>query len=336
MRIGSGKVTYEWIEGWAKVPQSESARKGWAHHGIVVTESGDIVTCHQDGSTMLVLDRDGNLKRSWQTGLTEAHGITLTKENGTEYLWVADNGAKRQPALGYQYPDTPSPVTGQVVKMDLEGKVVMRLQKPPLDIYQNGRYSPTSVAVHEERHGGNGDIWVADGYGQSYVHRFTRAGGYISSINGEEGRAGRFNTPHAVFIDRRKAEPELYIADRTNRRVQVYDLQGRFKRAFGAGFLTSPSTFATYGDLMVIGELRARLAVLDISDKLVTYLGDNEAVCNVDGWPNNKDEKGHIVPTKLLEPGKFNSPHGLAVDADGNLYIAEWLIGGRITKLARV
>ena len=74
---------------------------------------------------------------------------------------------------------------------------------------------------------------------------------------------------------------------------------------------------------------------MDINDNLVTHLGSNEPVCEVPGWPNNVDGDGNQVRTKNLETGKFNSPHGLAVDAGGNLYIAEWLIGGRIIKLTK-
>jgi len=202
-------------------------------------------------------------------------------------------------------------------------------------------YSPTWVAVNEERHGGNGDVWVADGYGQSYVHRYDKSGNYIASINGEEGVAGRFNCPHAIFIDRRRSGQggsgtELYVADRANGRVQVYDLEGNFKRVFGSGFLTTPSGFAVHGDLLVIAELRARLTLCGKNDEFICYLGANEAVCDVEGWPNNKDASGNIIPTSLLESGKFNSPHGLAADAQGNLYVAEWLIGGRFIRLGKV
>jgi DNA-binding beta-propeller fold protein YncE len=204
-----------------------------------------------------------------------------------------------------------------------------------VDVYESTRYAPTTVAVDEERLGGSGDIWVGDGYGASYVHRFDRSGNHLLSINGEEG-AGRFNCPHGIFIDRRKPEPEIYVADRGNGRVQVYDLEGRFKRSFGEDFLTTPSAFVTYGESMVIAELRARLTIVDINDNLLTYVGDNSEVCSVNGWPNNRDESGNVVPTALLEPGKFNSPHGLAVDANGNLYVAEWLIGGRFTRLAKL
>ena len=115
----------------------------------------------------------------------------------------------------------------------------------------------------------------------------------------------------------------------------VYDLEGRFNRVFGLDFLSSPSGFVTHGDLMVVSELRARLAVLDKDDNLLCYLGENERVCSVDGWPNNRNANGELVPTNLLEPGKFNSPHGMAVDAQGNLYVAEWLIGGRFIKLEK-
>ena len=118
--------------------------------------------------------------------------------------------------------------------------------------------------------------------------------------------------------------------------VGVYDLDGNFKRAFGSDFLSSPSGFVTHGDIMIVAELRARLAVLDREDKLVCYLGDNEEVCSVVGWPNNKNENGDFVASTLLQPGKFNSPHGMAVDSQGNLFIAEWLIGGRFTKLDKV
>ena len=335
MLVGSGHHQYDWIDNWAAMPDGERARAGWSHPGMAVTEAGEILTCHSGDPTILVFDADGNLLRSWDAGVADAHGITLVKDDGQERVWIADNGAKRQPGTGYEYPPGVNTVSGQVVKQTLEGETVMALELPALPAYQGSRCSPTSVAVNEQRHGGNGDVWVADGYGESYVHRYDRHGDYLSSIDGQEG-AGRFNCPHGIFIDRRGAEPELYVSDRANGRVQVYDLDGGFKRSFGSDFLTTPSAFAVDGDLLVIAELRARLAVVDAGDNLVTYVGPNEAVCEVDGWPNNKDAQGNVVATRLLEPGKFNSPHGLATDADGNIYVAEWLIGGRLTKLAKV
>ena len=130
MRVGSGENTYEWVDNWAKVPDSEEAQTSWAHNGVVVTESGDIVTCHQGGTSILTLDKEGNIKNSWETGLTEAHGITLVKEDGQELLWIADNGSKRHPRFGYDYPPGAEDRSGRVVKMTLDGRMVMHLETP--------------------------------------------------------------------------------------------------------------------------------------------------------------------------------------------------------------
>jgi hypothetical protein len=101
----------------------------------------------------------------------------------------------------------------------------------------------------------------------------------------------------------------------------------------GEGVLNSPSALAVHGDRLVVGELYARLAVLDADDRLIGYVGDNPEVLARPGWPNRVDENGATV-RPALEPGKLNSPHGLAVDAGGNLIVAEWLIGGRMARLA--
>ena len=310
MRIGNGKHVYEWIDGWAKIPDTESARTGFAHSDMVVTGGGELITFHPGDPELLAFDKDGNLLRSSTTGLTNAHGIAIVQEGEAEYLWLADD------------------LSGQVVKTTLDGRTVLSLERPELAIYQAAAYSPTSVAVNEERHGGNGDVWVADGYGESYLHRYSKSGEYICSVNGEERRAGAFQQPHGLWFDTRRSEPELYIADRLNQRVQVYDADGHFKRAFGSDFLTRPGGFATHGEFMIMGEHRgSRLTIVDGEDRFVCYLGENPGVSDREDWPD--------IPAELFEPGKFSSPHGQAVDSEGNLYVTELLIGGRHTKLAK-
>lgn len=315
MRIGRGSHTYEWVDGWAKIPDTESARTGWAHHGIVVSENGGVISFHQADPKVLVFDMDGNLERSWDADVENAHGMHIVKEGGDEFLWLADN------------------TTGKVVKATLEGETVLSLERPNLAVYKEGKYAPTGVSVNQTQHGGNGDVWVADGYGESYVHRYDRDGVYMGSINGEEGDAGAFDCPHGIWVDTRREEAELYVADRANGRIQVYDLDGGFKRTFGRGpgkdYLHSPSGFATIGDHLIVAELRgSRVTVLDLDDNPVAYLGENTgAFLMIEDWPN--------VSKEHVESGLFNSPHGLAADVDGNLYVAEWMVGGRISKLEK-
>lgn len=316
MLIGHGEHTYEWIEKWGKIPDTESARTGWAHHDIVVSETGSIISFHQSDPTVLIFDEGGNLQSSWDATVQNAHGMHIVKEGDEEFLWLADN------------------LSAQVVKTTLDGKVVLSIEQPDLEVYrQGGKYSPTGVAVNEEANGGNGDVWVTDGYGSSYVHHYDKDGRYINSINGEDGEGGHFATPHGIWIDSRGDEAELYVADRSNGQVQVYGLDSKFRRAFGTGpgqdWLHSPSGFASVGDLMMVSELRgSRVTILDKDDNLVAYVGENSGAFKMnEGWPN--------VPHETLIPGKFSSPHGMAVDKDGNIYVAEWLIGGRINKLAK-
>ena len=115
----------------------------------------------------MIYDEAGNLQRQWDIYLSDGHEISLVKERGAEYLWFADPGAKRDPKTGYEYP--PGARRPQVVKTDLDGRTMMSLEIPPVTIYSEDDYSPTSVAVNEERFGGNGDIWVSDGYGQILI-----------------------------------------------------------------------------------------------------------------------------------------------------------------------
>ena len=116
----------------------------------------------------------------------------------------------------------------------------------------------------------------------------------------------------------------------------MYDTDGRWLRTVGEGFLNSPSAFVTDGPNIVVGELYARLAVVDMDDRLVGYLGEDDQARQRPGWPNGLGPDEQPARNPNLQPGRFNSPHGLASDADGNIYVAEWLIGGRMIKLDHV
>jgi hypothetical protein len=226
--------------------------------------------------------------------------------------------------------------------MTLDGQIRRELPIPPQDptipAGPMGPYCPCGSVVDEERFGGTGDIWVADGYGSGVVHRFDKRGNHLFTFTGDEA-GQRLACPHAMFIDRRKKAPELYIADRVNTRVLVYDLDGHYLRTFGEEFLNSPSDFARWGDLLVVAELYGRLAVLGPDDNLLGYIGadpDPEAEQGWPtrrGWPNDLSEDGRAEMPRLPQHDRFNSPHSVATDTDGNLYVSEWLLGGRYTKL---
>lgn len=309
-RVGNGEHAFEWIENWAAVPDTPESRADGRTHGVVVTREGLVIVFHVGNPAILVFDQKGTLVDEWGDRFPGAHGLTLVEEAGAEYLWLTD----------YK--------TGEVVKTTLRGETVLSLPFPDLKGYNDPKYAPTWVTVFEERFEGSGDIWVADGYGAGYVHRYDRSGMYVSSINGSTG-AGKFRHPHGIYVDSRKGDPELYVADRMNRRIQVYDTEGKFNRVVSDAADTSACAFVPYGEFTLIPEApyRARLTVLDPEDRVVATLGENDDVCGRPGFPNDRS---------LTEPGRFVAPHSVAADTAGNLYVVEWIIGGRITKLTRM
>ena len=325
LQLSLGDLNYKWIDEWGKIPASD----GWAHNDIVITKDGRIITGHPTTTDVLIFDPDEVLLTSWTAPVIETHGFCLANENGQEILWVADVGRKRDPAHNYEYPHN---YDGKILKCSLDGQVLAQIDKSVLPGYEADTYfSPTQVAVHQE----SGDIWVADGYGQNRVHHLSKDFDYLGTIDGSDG-AGAFDCPHGVFIDTRKGDDEVYVADRANHRIQIYDLERQFKRFVGEDALTSPSVFNTDGEHLIVGELFGRIAVFDGEDKLIGYLGDGSGFIEEPGWPNRADADGNPVRPRDLVAGKFNSPHGMAVDREGSIYISEWFIGGRYTKLQKL
>jgi hypothetical protein len=356
MRSGNGNregmPLYDFTSDWADLSAVPDAATSWAHHGLVVTAAGELIGFH--AGQLVAFDGQGRVLRAVRPGLTEGHGITLVREGPDEYLWITDPGFVHLCDNG-DGDEAWAPLFGKgvhvesreprVVKVALSGEIHAELPIPPRDAAAGpgmmGTYCPCGSAIDEERFGGTGDIWVADGYGSSLVHRFDKRGHHLSALTGEEG-GGRFVCPHAVYIDRRSHKtPELYIADRENKRVQVYDLEGRYLRTIGESFLNSPSGFVQWGDTLVIAELYSRLAVLNEEDRLIGYIGDDPNAKGghgwpeKPGWPNAVTDDGHVQAPQLTQPDRFNSPHSVAVDGDGNLFVSEWLLGGRYSKLTR-
>lgn len=309
VRVECDGYRFEWVDRWARVPATPGARANGRTHGVAVARDGTVVVFHQADPAVVLYEPGGSVRAAWGGRFPGAHGLTLVEDDGEERLWLTDQ------------------TTGAVVQSTLEGRYVCELERAPHAAYEDAAYAPTWVAVNEGRFGGNGDVWVADGYGAGLVHRYDRAGRYLSTLTGEEG-AGRFDCPHGLYVRHAGGRHELFVADRGNRRFQIFDDQGRFTGSIGEDVLHLPCGCFELGADLVVPELNARLTVLDRTGALKGYLGRNEAVCEREDWPN--------VPDSELRPGAFNSPHAAAPDEDGNVYVVEWIIGGRITKLAAV
>ena len=207
--VGSNTSTYTWIDNWAKIPESESSRRNGRTHGIAITQKGNIVVFCQANPSVHIFSPKGELINAWGSRFLGAHAITATVEDDVDYLWLVDE------------------TSHEIAKTTLNGQTVMNIVQPNHPIYDRGTaYIPTSVAVFEERFGGNGDIWVADGYGASLIHRYDKHGQWIQSFTGDKNNAGRLACPHGIAFRYDRDQPQIYVADRSNERIVVLDTNG--------------------------------------------------------------------------------------------------------------
>lgn len=318
MQVSAGPLNFTWREDWAVLPDTDSVRANGRTHGVCESRDGRVFVFAQADPAVYVFAADGAPLGAFSSDFPEAHGLTLVEENGVEYLWLTDQAS------------------GRVAKVTLDGETVQTIDRPDHPIYAEKRYSPTWACADPN----SGRVFVTDGYGSFLIHAYDRAGNYEFSLTGDEG-AGAFACPHGIYTDTRGGKaPELYIADRANRRIQVYTMDGQFVRSFGTDVLNHPDGCVATGEYLVVPELFGRIAIFDGKDRFVGYLGENVPVveawrnagwpgAQIEGWPN-------LAREKVCVEGAFSSPHGAGVGADGSIYVVEWFYpGGRIVKLER-
>ena len=270
-----GERRYAVHRKWARLPAGES----FGFLSDLAVDGVGRVHVAQRGTDrpVLVFDRGGKLLGSWGEGaLAEPHYVNIGNDGA---MLVADRDAH------------------QVLRFDRDGKLVKALGRrhwPSLDAPFN---HPTAAAEASD-----GEIYVADGYGNSSVHRFAADGALICTWGGHGSGPGAFTTPHAIAIDR---HGRVLVGDRENNRVQLFDREGKHLTEWG-DFYHPMQIWIDDRDLVFVTDQIPRISLLTLDGRLVGR-------CR----------------------GAINGAHGLAGDADGNLYLSE-LPPQEITKLERL
>jgi len=320
--IISNSSDYVWHEDWVRIPDSDAETSNGRTHGIAYTIDNTILLFHQAHNALLTYSTNGELLNAvggkrW----LGAHGLTTYREEGEEYYWLTDE------------------FSGYVDKIDKNGTIIQSLDPPVHSVYKGinpQTYKPTWAAQNPA----NGDIWVADGYGGDIVIHYNREGKQLDVLDGTEG-IGRFKTPHGLEIRLKKdRQNELFITDRASKQIVVYDMNGQYLR-YTKG-LHSPCSFSFSGDQVVIPELFSGIKVLDADTlDIQIEIGKSDRVIprdlSSDTWWLESCPEGYpdLRDTADLLPGMFSSPHGSCVAPNGDIYVVEWIIGGRVTKLER-
>ena len=313
MKPATVSSTYSFNHHWFQLPPGFPLGDC---HGLAVDQRDHVFLLQQNGNTenpaVLEFDALGKFVKGWGSRFAKgAHGMAYEARGGEEFLYIVDYDS-----------------TDAVVKCTLDGKELQTFKKPVHAAYPNGsNYRPTDVAVAP-----NGDVYVTDGYGQSLIHRYTADGAHVQTIGWKGNGPGQFDCPHGICIDSRGTEPVLLVADRANVRVQVLSLTGEHKQTIISRGLRYPCTVRVHGDLTIIPDLFGAVLVWDKEYKHVATIGAHPDMrpgqwpSHVAGYPN--------VPREDRIDGRFISPHGIARNSKGVIFVGEWLRdGGRLTAL---
>ena len=300
--------TYTVAADWLKLPQGRE-QLGNQHGDVAVSSTGEVYVSVQDPSAGLqVFSPEGAFLRNVTGAPSDFHGFVIRKPADGEFLYGAT-------------------LRGQtVVKMTLEGNIVMTIGSSAIpDQYKvrNARSNQLALLLTGLDVAPNGDIYVTDGYASDYIHRFDKTGKYLTSFGGKNPPYS-FNTLHKLAIDTRFTPARLIACDRANNRVVHLSLDGQFLGVVAKDLLL-PAAIVIDGDNAIVGELSGRVTVLDKAGAVVTRIGANTE----QGVGTNK------LPPAQWREGFVLSPHGVALNAHGDLFVSEFSAFGRVHRFNR-
>ena len=309
--LGQGTHRYRAVKDWGVLGNGTPVNDC---HALVQDRRGRLLLLtNESRNNVIIYDRAGKLLGTWGHDFPGAHGLTLVNENGEEFLFITDYARH------------------QVFKTTLDGRVLLTLDAP----FESGhfvhadQFKPTQVVPAPD-----GGFFVLDGYGTSLILRYD-ARGELQHVFGGRGKApGSVNEAHGGTIDPRDlARPTLLVTSRQDGLIKRFGLDGTF-----LGELALPNTLPCNlvftGEAIYIPQLRMSdgkstgfLTILDLQDRVISNPGGAPPVYAADG---------RLQPLQQTSP-LFKHPHGLTVDDEGSIYVAQWNSGQTYPiKLERV
>jgi peptidylamidoglycolate lyase len=264
-------------------------------------------------NNVLIYNKSGKLLDYWGHEFPGGHGLTLTSENGAEYLFVTDT-AKHQ-----------------VYKTTLDGKTLLTIDcQMETGLYKiKEEFIPTETTVAE-----NGDFFIADGYGLQYVLHFSHDGKLLGYFGGRGPEDKHLDQAHGICIDKRKGKETLLVTDRTRKCFKSFDMKGNLLAVIPLPGACVCRPVIKNGNLYA-----AVLRSPDLSAShsgFVTILDKNNKVVSNIGGTRPEYVNGVLQPMAQAEK-IFVHPHDVCVDDDENVYVAQFASGKAYPyKLTRV
>jgi DNA-binding beta-propeller fold protein YncE len=266
------ELPYRALPNFFKFPKGTIAGESSA---VAVNSKGHIFLFRRTRPMLAEFDGRGNFVQAIGDGLfTHPHGLRIDADDN---LWTTDDG------------------NHLVLKLDSSGNVLLVLGRINSGAEANWLFNkPADVAFAK-----NGDIYVADGYGNSRIVKFDREGNYIKAWGKYGTGIGEFDLPHSVAID---SEGRVYVGDRENQRIQIFDSDGKFIQEWtGVGY--------PYG-LVITPDQHVWMA--DGGYDRIVELDQNGKIVGAFGEPGHK-------------PGQMAWAHFMAIGPDQSIYVADVL-----------
>jgi len=301
--IGHGTHRYKVDMNWGNLDPNKVPVKD-CHEMVQDSKGRIILLTNHTKNNIIVYDKSGKLLETWGTDFPGGHGLTLVKENGTDFLLITD----------YE--------RNQVIKTTLDGKVIFEIDYPA----ETGKYKskeefkPTETTVLP-----NGDFYVADGYGNQYIMHYNHKGELLHFFGGKGTADGEFLNAHGICLDDRDAsDPCLLISAREQNVLKRFSLDGKY-----------------LSSVDVPGALICR-PVIHKKDIYFAVLRSRESAHSDSGFLLIMDQNNKVVScpgatTPEYQGGKldelyqsirlFQYPHDVCIDEDENIYVAQWNSG---------
>jgi hypothetical protein len=284
--------------------QPDNQPLGPAHGGAAVDRAGNVYVSTDTPRGILVFGPDGKYLRNFGPALI--HGLYLRRETDGEYLYAA------------------RPSAHEVLKIKTDGTTAWTMGYPEASgVYAKAEeFNPTNMVALPD-----GTIFVADGYGKNYIHKYDADRKYVKSFGGPGGNPaeeGKFNRCHGLAVDRRGPKPLLIVCNRESGRVEQWDTDGNLVKVLQRN-LRMPAAADVRGNYVAIAELQGRVTILGKDNSIAAQLGDN---------PKESQRANFALDPAEWTDGICNSPHGIAFDRAGNVIVSEWSKFGRVLKFA--
>ncbi|MBI4600670.1 MAG: hypothetical protein HY721_01795 [Planctomycetes bacterium] len=298
-------VGYEPLEGWERLPAGWSLGEA---AGVAVDSRDRVHVFSRSERPVIVFDRGGELLGSWGEGLfARPHGITIGPDDAVYLTDDVDHTVRKLSPRGellLTLGTSGRPSATGATSHDFR---TIRRAGPPFCY-------PTNVALSP-----GGEIYVADGYGNAHIHKFSPDGRLLLSW-GEPGTGpGQFQIPHGIAIDR---DGTVFVADRESSRIQIFSPDGDFLAEW-TGVARPCQVFIDRGDLVYVAELGYRAGMWPgIAPPSADATGGRVSVFARDGTLLAR-LGGGLDP---CAPGDFFAPHGICADSRGDIYVAEVVI----------